>query len=192
MSERVESIWPSLMKLGPRSRNAAASRWPGRPGTPLRETSRASAASPGATSCSSPGNSASWRPSVRTITARRPRLRRVRITSDPPRRMDRGDAGAEIAVADPGESRRLDPAHKIFLVREAPDALDEIGIGVAVAGHGLPQPRQHREGIMVVEFLQPWQHDMAELQAEEPPARLQDAPRLDQGGIDAGDVAQPE
>ena len=60
-SARVDSAWPSLMKVGPISCSAAASRSPGRRGSRAPAKSRAQAISAGAMPRISSGNSASWR-----------------------------------------------------------------------------------------------------------------------------------
>ena len=58
-SERVAKAWPSLMKLGPASCSARASRSPGRPAIPRRRISFAANTTPGATSVCSSTNKAS-------------------------------------------------------------------------------------------------------------------------------------
>ena len=70
-SERVDRAWPSLMKLGPVSCRAAASRWPGRP-LPLRENSRANITAGPPTSRCSNSIKASWRARIRAILNKRP------------------------------------------------------------------------------------------------------------------------
>src|SRR3954471_12109161 len=201
-SDRVDRIWPSLMKLGPRSRSAAASRSPGRPGTSFAEIRRANEATPGATSRSSCGKSASWRPSVRMITIRRTTLRIVRIIgtfepvqekgSEPPAGMDRRDAAGQVAVAHLTESGRFDPSHQTFLIGELADALDQILVRLAVAGHQLAQPWQDRERVPVIDVPQNRQDNPAELQAEETPARFQHAVGFGQRRVDPGYVPQAE
>src|SRR5205807_7027850 len=104
--------------------------------------------------------------------------------SKPPSRMDRGDPAGEVAEADVVEPGLPHPLGEGFLRREAPDALDEILVGGAVAGHDLPDERQRLEGIEVVEPGEPGQGDAAELEAEEPPARAQDASGLGERRVD--------
>ena len=79
-SARVDRIWPSLMKLGPSSVSAAASRSPGRP----RGAGAAPPEQPGDAQtaarrrrCRSSGNSASCRARVSAIRTRRARLRQA-------------------------------------------------------------------------------------------------------------------
>src|SRR3954447_3373199 len=188
------------MKLGPRSRSAAASRWPGRPGTSFAEIRRANVATPGAKSRSSCGKSASWRPSVRMITIRRARLRIVRIIgtfepvqekeSEPPAGMDRGNTASQVAITHLTEPGRFDPSHQTFLIGELTDALDQILVRFAVTGHHLTQTGQDGERVPVIDVAQHRHDNSAELQAEETAARLQNAPGFGQRRVDAGHVPQ--
>ena len=75
---RVARLWPSLMKLGPSSCSARASRSPGRPGASLRATRRAIRTTNSGTGASSSGNRALWRARQRAIRTRRQRLRIAR------------------------------------------------------------------------------------------------------------------
>src|SRR6185437_1243068 len=106
--------------------------------------------------------------------------------------MDGGDAAGEVAVLGALEPGRRDALDQLVLRREAADAFDEVLVGIAVAGDQRADPRQDAEGIDIIEARQGGQDDPAELQAEEPPARLEDAARLGEGGVDVGDVAQAE
>src|SRR5262249_17084124 len=112
--------------------------------------------------------------------------------SDAPGRVERGDAASEIAERHLREAMLRNDPGKLLLHRESADALDQILIGLAVAGHYLAERRTDAEGIEVIEPRQRRQRDMTELQAQEAAARLQHAPRLGQGARDAGDVAQAE
>src|SRR5438445_3536845 len=72
-------------------------------------------------------------------------------SSQPPRRMDGGDAAGEVAVFRPLEPGGLDALHQLVLRREAADALDEILVGVAIAGDQRADPRQDAERIEIIE-----------------------------------------
>ena len=78
------------------------------------------------------------------------------------------------------------------LRRKAADALDEIGVGIAVAGDRLPDQRQDLKAVEIVGGCKPRRHGRGEFEAEEPPARLQHAARLGERALDVGDVAQAE
>src|SRR5947207_3422189 len=74
--------------------------------------------------------------------------------SEPPGGMQRGDAAGQIAELDPLEPGRRNQLRQFALRRKSPDALDEIGIGVAVAGDDLAEPRQELKAVELVEGLQ--------------------------------------
>src|SRR5205823_6273750 len=200
-SARVARIWPSLMKLGPSSAKAAASRSPGRAVAAPRRRRERVALSNGALGTRLPraviGNSASCRTRVRPIRRRRARLRTLRMNpntarlrSEPPGRMNGGDAAGQVSVARPVEPRRFDPFRERALRWEAADALDEIVVSRAIAGDDLTEHGQHLKAVKIVERLQ-WRGDgRGEFEAEKPPARLEDAPGLGQRLIDPGHIAQ--
>ena len=77
-SARVDSAWPSLMKDGPISCSAAASRSPGRRASRRRANSRAQATSAGVMPRISSGNSASCRARLSAMRSRRQELRMAR------------------------------------------------------------------------------------------------------------------
>ncbi len=77
-SERVDSAWPSLMKDGPISCSAAASRSPGRRASRRRANSRAHTTSAGTMPSVSSGNSASCRARLSAMRSRRQVLRIAR------------------------------------------------------------------------------------------------------------------
>ena len=78
------------------------------------------------------------------------------------------------------------------LRRKAPDAFGEIAIGRAVARHQLAEPRQHGEGIEIVEIVQPGRCDAGEFETEKPPARLEHAIGFAERLVEMGDVADAE
>ena len=84
-SERVARLWPSLMKLGPRSCNAMARRWPGRPGASWRDSRRASRRTRSGIGRRSSGNSALCRARQRAMPIRRQMCRRRAEHADCPR-----------------------------------------------------------------------------------------------------------
>src|SRR6185437_10815936 len=106
--------------------------------------------------------------------------------------MERGDAAGEIADAHLLEAGILHHASQLALRREAADALGKILIGVTISGHHRSESGQHGEGIEVIERAQQSGLDPAELEAEEPAARLQNAPRLGERRLDMRHIAQPE
>src|SRR6266446_1355572 len=199
-SARVDRIWPSLMKLGPISVKAAASRSPGRAtARSRRRTSRVTRRNGAMPATRSNGNSASWRASTRAIRTRRARLRPLRrspntsiVRSEPPGRMQRGDPARQITEPGAAEPRGLDQSRQRALRRKAADALDEIGIGLAIASDDLTEQRQYPKAVEVVERLQEKRHRRGEFEAEEPPARSQHAAGLGEGALDPGHVAQAE
>jgi len=130
-----------LIKLGPNSLNAAASRWPGRGWTevPRRTKSRPNRRNGTAAGTAANGNNASCRARIRQILTRRTKLRMLRRSpnrgrrrSEAPSRMERSDAPRQVAELDLVEPGLGDHLGEETLPREAPDTFDEIGIGVAV------------------------------------------------------------
>src|SRR5580704_4769348 len=188
------------MKLGPISVKAAASLSPGRaPLLSRRRSNLVTRRNGAAPATRSNGNSASWRASTRLIRTRRARLRPLRrspntsiVRSEPPGRMQRGDAARQIAEPDAAKPRGLDQFRQRALRRKAADALGEIGIGVAIAGDDLAEQRQYPKAVEVVERLQQRRHGRGEFEAEKPSTWLQDAARLGEGALDPGHVAQAE
>src|SRR5438270_8351635 len=174
------------MKLGPISVKAAASRSPGRaPARARRRMSRVTRRKGAMPATRSSGNSASWRASTRAIRTRRARLRPLRrspntsiVRSEPPGRMQRRDAARQIAEPGAAEPGGLDQFRQSALRRKAADALDEVGVGVAIAGDDLAEQRQYPEAVEIVERLQQRRHRRGEFETEKPSARSQDAARL--------------
>src|SRR6266852_4246435 len=116
----------------------------------------------------------------------------MRPSSQPPGGVDCGDAAGEIAIAGALEPGGFDAVDQLGLCGEAADAFDEILVSVAIADDECADARQDLEGVEVVEPGENRQDDVTEFQAEEASARLEDAARLGEGGIDMGDVAQAE
>jgi len=85
--------------------------------------------------------------------------------------MQRGDAAGQIAELDPLEPGRRNQLRQFALRRKSPDALDEIGIGVAVAGDDLAEPRQELKAVEIVEGLQERCYRRGEFEAQKPPAQ---------------------
>ena len=65
--------------------------------------------------------------------------------------MDRRDAAREVPVVDPGEAGIGDHRGEAGLVGELADRLDQIAVGVAIAGDHLAKRRDDVEGEEVVE-----------------------------------------
>jgi len=102
--------------------------------------------------------------------------------------VDCGDAAGEIAIAGALEPGGFDAVDQLGLCGEAADAFDEILVSVAIADDECADARQDLEGIEVVEPGENRQDDVTEFQAEEASARLEDAARLREGGIDMAGV----
>src|SRR6267378_4248203 len=189
------------MKLGPNSLNAAASRWPGRGQTGLRRRANKwpNRRKGAAVGTASNGNSASCRARVRQIRTRRARLRTLRKGpnegrngSETPGGVERSDAPGQVAELDLVEPGAGDHFGELALPREAPNAFDEIGVGIAITGDDLTKQRHDLEAVEVVKRLEEGGDLGGEFEAEKMPARLQDAARLGERRVDPGDVSQPE
>ena len=106
-SARVDSAWPSLMKDGPISCSAAASRSPGRRASRRRANSRAHTTSAGRMPSVSRGNSASCRARLSAMRSRRQVLRSARNISGA--RTSRSAHGWEratpVAPSSPGSTK---------------------------------------------------------------------------------------
>src|SRR5207237_8073564 len=95
---------------------------------------------------SASGNSASCRARVRQIRTNRTKLRALRRSpnrggggSETPGGMERSDAPRQVAELDVVEPSPSDHLGELALPREATNALDEIGVSVAIAGDDLSQ-----------------------------------------------------
>ena len=106
-SARVDSAWPSLMKLGPHLLQRRRQPLARPPRVAAQANSRAQAISGGAMPRISSGNSASWRAKLSATRNRRQLLRSARQNIlDPPARMQGGDAEGHVAPGDLLEARR--------------------------------------------------------------------------------------
>ena len=75
---------------------------------------------------------------------------------------------------------------------EPPDAFYQVLVGGAILRHDFTERRQYPKGIEIVKSVKYWQCDVAELEAEKPPARPEHAMRLAQRVVDVREIAQPE
>ena len=75
---------------------------------------------------------------------------------------------------------------------KAPNALHQIGVGVALAGHRRAEQRNDSEGISVVQAFDAGGRAGAELEAEEAPAGPEHTPGFGQRALDPGQVADAE
>src|SRR5216684_1265742 len=215
-SARVDSAWPSLMKDGPISCNAAVSRSPGRRASRRRANRRAQTISGGAMPIVSSGNSASCRARLSARRSRRHVLRSARSISGartsrsahhhdadlevrapkdasyPPTAVQRHDTQSHVAPSDVFEACPAQALGKLALGRETPDAFVKIAVGLGVAGDNATQQGQGAAGIGIVGAADRRRCHLAELQAIEAAAGLQHAMRLTQRLVDIGDVAQAE
>src|SRR5262245_2661316 len=97
----------------------------------------------------------SWRAITRAATARRNRsctvvsIERSPPASRPPAGMDRHHPGAQDAEVDLREACLLHLAGQARRIGEPPDALDQIAIGLAIAGDDLAQCRDCGERIEI-------------------------------------------
>ena len=106
--------------------------------------------------------------------------------------MQRDDAMGHVAPGDLLEPGLFHQRGEVGLARELADALDQILVGSGLPCRQLAELRDDGEGIAVVERLERRRRQMAELQAEEPAARLQHPPHVAQGGQAVGDIAEAE
>src|SRR6266478_4945190 len=125
-SARVDSAWPSLMKDGPISCSAAASRSPGRRLSRRVRNSRAQATNAGVMPSVSSGNSASWRAKLSASRKSRQLLRIARNILDAPARMQGDDAERHVAPGDLGEAGATHAIGQFALRRKAPDAFVQV------------------------------------------------------------------
>src|SRR5271167_102485 len=93
---------------------------------------------------------------ARRAILRRPRNspKRERRASEAPGRVKRSDAPRQITVSDLFEPGVGDHFGQLALAWEPADALDQIGVGLAVAGDDLPEQRHDMKTVEVVERLQ--------------------------------------
>src|SRR5712671_7463431 len=98
--------------------------------------------------------------------AKEPEHRAQSLRSEPPSRVQRRDATGQIAELDPVEPGGGDQLRQLALRRKAADALDEVVVGVAIAGDDLAEQRQHLKAVEIVERLQQWRDRRGELEAQ--------------------------
>ena len=178
-SARVDSAWPSLMKDGPISCNAAASRSPGRRESRRRANSRAQATSAGAMPSVSSGNSASCRARLSATRSRRQLLRDARAACLRSASPNAGhDTQRHVAPGDAVEARLAHARGQLALRREAADAFMQIAVGLGIAGDDAAEERQGPFGVGVVDAADRRRGHLAEFQAVEAAARLQHAVRF--------------
>lgn len=104
------------------------------------------------------------------------------------------DAAGQVLVAPAADDEAgfLDEAAEVGLAGEALDALDEVLVGVTVAGDELADEGDGGEAPALVDGVEGRVGDLAELEAGEDAAGLEDAVGLGQGGGDVGEVADAE
>ena len=83
-------------------------------------------------------------------------------------------------------------AAKRLLARKRADAFDQVAIGRAIAGHDLADGRDGRQGVDVVQRLEPRQIGARKFEATEPAARLQHPVGFRKRALDVRHVADAE
>lgn len=113
--------------------------------------------------------------------------------------MDGSDAAGEVLVAAAADDEAgvADHVAEAVLVGEALDALDQVLVGVAVAGDELADERDGGEAPAAVHAIEqghggPAIHDLPELETREHASRPQHPVRLGEPRGDAGEVPDPE
>lgn len=108
--------------------------------------------------------------------------------------MDRSHATCQIfpALAANNEAGVLNHVAELGLAGETLDALDEILVGVAVAGDEVADEGDGAEAPALVYGVEEGVGDLAELEAGEDAAGLEDAAGFGQGGGDVAEVADAE
>src|SRR5690348_8580353 len=205
-SGRVAMNWPSLTYVGPSRVSAAASR----PAPSLllgRSISRASAIALLAGSGSgrvSMSASTPSRANTKPARERRRRWERAEITTCPmaprpcryasqlPARVQRDHAACHRREGGAAEAGRFHHARKRLRLGKFADRLDQILIGLAVAGDRFADARDHLKRIKLVERVEAGHVDRGKFQAKETSADLEHAESLAQRGIDAWHVADTE
>ena len=106
--------------------------------------------------------------------------------------MQRHHAAGEALEGDATEISAADHVGELRGLGKLADRLDEIAIGLGVAGHGAADRRDDVERIEVVEPVKARHVDRGELQADEMSAELQHAMDLAERHVDARHVADAE
>src|SRR5690348_17040564 len=63
--------------------------------------------------------------------------------SNPPPRMDRRNAAGQVAIGHTREAGRADHLGELLLLGEPADALDQVAVGICIAGRELAEARDH-------------------------------------------------
>jgi formamidopyrimidine-DNA glycosylase len=106
--------------------------------------------------------------------------------------MNGDDSHGQCSELNSGEARGLDHRCERLPIGKCPDALDQVTIGLAVAGDDFAYRRNGGEGIGIIELFQSRKLDRSELETEKPSSGLQNPKGFPQSLRDMRDVAQPE
>ncbi len=86
--------------------------------------------------------------------------------------MDGGNSAGQIAVIDARKSGVADHCGKALLWGEFANALNQIPVGLRIAGRELAQTRDHLKRMEIVKPVQDWHLHLGEFEAEEAAASL--------------------
>src|SRR6185312_5380225 len=114
------------------------------------------------------------------------------LPSNTPAPVDRDDPARQIAIADPGETRRAYDMRERLLVGEGADALDEVAIRRAIAGDDFSHRRDRRHGIGLVKHIEAGHVDMRKFKRLELATRFQNPEGLGERPVDMRNIADPE
>src|SRR5262249_41528125 len=134
------------------------------------------------------------RANTKPARARRVRWEKAEITAqlESPAGVHGDNAAGHRLERHAAETRSADHARKFLWLRKTAGRLDEVAIGLSIAGHGAADLRNDIERIEVVETVERGHIDRRELQAEEVPTELQRTMDFAQRHVDLRHVADAE
>ncbi len=111
---------------------------------------------------------------------------------DLPAAVDCGDAAGQIAICDARKSGLANKVGERLLVREATNALNEIAVGIGVAGGQFSEAGNNFERVEIIEPVEDRHLALREFEAKPAAARLQHAVGFGERPVDVRDVADAE